>query len=170
MVLLNDVDFIVSGGLASPEQHAAVAARVRSKQALVLPALEPLEEAVGIKRGINQTLQAVRGETSVASSLPSSLSSRDSGPVGAACFLCLDSLSFAITFAASLMNCSGCTLHKSSLPIHDVWKTPLRGSSPAALAKRQGRGIIMPYCSKIVWLRSAVTWSDRHHVARCAPS
>ena len=61
VVLLNDVDFIVSGGLTTPEQHAAVIGRVQAKQALVLPALEPLETVVGIKRGINQTLEAARG-------------------------------------------------------------------------------------------------------------
>ena len=75
MILLNDVDFIVSGGLATPEQHSAVAARVRGKQALVLPALEPLEEVVGIRLGINQTLQAVRGMVHATPALISSISS-----------------------------------------------------------------------------------------------
>lgn len=64
VVFLNDVDFIVSGGLTNPEQHAAVVQIVRAKMALVLPALEPLEDVVGISRGINQTLQAVYGEIS----------------------------------------------------------------------------------------------------------
>ena len=61
MVLLNDVDFIVSAGLAVSDQYANVIEHVRGKRALVLPALEPKEDVVGIGRGIQQTMQAVHG-------------------------------------------------------------------------------------------------------------
>ena len=62
VVLLDDVDFIVSPGVAGPQQYEAIVQRTRARQALVLPALEPYEEVVGIDHGIQQTLQALAGE------------------------------------------------------------------------------------------------------------
>ena len=60
-MLLDDVDFIVSPGVVSAQQYEAIVAHTRAKQALVLPALEPYEELVGIERGVQQTMQALRG-------------------------------------------------------------------------------------------------------------
>ena len=64
VVLLDDVDFIVSPGVVGPQQYEAIVQRTRARQALVLPALEPYEEVVGIEKGIQQTVQALAGEPS----------------------------------------------------------------------------------------------------------
>ena len=60
-MLLDDVDFIVSPGVAGAAQYEALAAHARAGRALVLPALEPYEELVGLEKGVQQTLQALQG-------------------------------------------------------------------------------------------------------------
>lgn len=67
VVLLDDVDFIVSGGLSDPDNYAAILQRTRTGRAVVLPAFEPAD-ALGIVNGTKVALKAVHGEpTSVQS-------------------------------------------------------------------------------------------------------
>ena len=58
--MLDDVDFIVSGGLSDPEHYPAILRLCRAGKAVVLPALEPAD-ALGIKEGARVALRAVQG-------------------------------------------------------------------------------------------------------------
>ena len=60
MVLLDDVDFIVSGGLSDPEGYDSIVQRTRAGAAVVLPALEPAD-GLGIRNGTRAALKAVHG-------------------------------------------------------------------------------------------------------------
>ena len=51
----------MSPGVVGAEQYEAIAAHARAGRALVLPALEPYEELVGLEKGVQQTLQALQG-------------------------------------------------------------------------------------------------------------
>ncbi len=51
----------MSPGVVGAEQYEAIAAYARAGRALVLPALEPYEELVGLEKGVQQTLQALQG-------------------------------------------------------------------------------------------------------------
>jgi hypothetical protein len=60
LVMLDDVDFIVSGGLSDPEHYPAILRLCRAGKAVVLPALEPAD-ALGIQEGTKVALRAVQG-------------------------------------------------------------------------------------------------------------
>jgi hypothetical protein len=58
--MLDDVDFIVSGGLSNPEHYSAILRLCRAGKAVVLPALEPAD-ALGTREGTKVALRAVQG-------------------------------------------------------------------------------------------------------------